>query len=79
MMILRERKCFIIWKTQRRVSEVLSIFYLLLDIGDNYIGIHFVKLYSVLCIFLMYNKKNFLKMFSLITEFYENDFPKFTN
>lgn len=46
-MTVRERKGFIIWKTQRRVSEELSMFCLLLDIGDSYTGIHFVKLYCV--------------------------------
>lgn len=76
MIILGERKSFIIRKTQGRVSGVLAMFYLLRDTGDSCIGIHFVNMnYSTLFYYLVYNKK--IKIFSLIG-FYENDFPKFT-
>lgn len=77
MIILGERKSFIIRKTQGRVSGVLAMFYLLRDTGDSCIGIQFVNMnYSTLFYFLVYNKK--IKIFSLI-RFYENDFPKFTS
>lgn len=79
MIILRERKGFITTKTMGRVSEVLAIFYLLLGMGKSYIGdSSFCKTVLGFIYFSYVWQKNF-EVFSLMIEFYENDFPKFTN